>query len=109
MSKGYNKNGVFVDTGLLRDHVSKLREERKTAIKLYDSVAAMRNCCDPVDAYKYGSVLHDIEQLIEYLTKMSKLLDRASDGAARLSHELGERIEGETERTYHVSSRAFML
>ena len=109
MSKGYNKNGLFVDVGLLRDHISKLREEKKLAQRLYDNVVAMRNYGDPSMYGQYRAVLRDVEQLIEYFDRMAKVLSDAEVEAVRLSRTVGARIKEDTDRVRHTSSHAFML
>lgn len=109
MSKGFNQNGVFIDTGLLRDHVSKLRKERKLAERLRESLLAMRNCSDPAAFSQFYPVLRDVDQLCEYLERMARLLDNAGDEAIQLSHEIGQLIEDDAAQTRYVSSNAFML
>ena len=108
MSNRHN-NGLFVDTGLLRDHVSKLREERKLACKLYDTVLAMRRMSDPSVAYQYNSILRDVEQLIEYFGRMADLLSTASDEAVQMSRQIGSLIQDETEYAHHVTNQNIML
>ena len=109
MSRYRHGNGLFVDTRFLRDHVAKLREDRKLASRLYDQVAAMKRCSDPSSAYQYDAILRDIDQLEEYFRRMASFLDHVDDEAVRLSHELGERIEDDTENTRRTASGNFML
>ena len=109
MSKGYNKNGLFVDTGLLRDHVSKLREERKLASRLYESVAAMKSGADPTVAYQYDPILRDIERMAAYFGRMADTLSHVCDDANQLSKELGAMIKNESDLTRYISSKNFML
>ena len=109
MRNGYDQNGLFVDTGLLRDHVSKLREEKKTAVKLRDSIKAMRNCCDPEAYDNYAPVLCDVNQLVEYLERMARLLDEAGDEAVVLSREIAALLDEDAANTHYVASKAIML
>ncbi len=109
MSKGFDTNGLFVDTGFLRDHISKLREEKKLALQLYDSMTAMQHCSDPAVSYQYTPILRDIEQLIEYFERMAKLLAHVNDEAVQLSHELGELMEEDTNSSHHTVSATYML
>lgn len=109
MSKGNHRTGVYVDVGLLRDHVSKLREEKKTAMKLYDSVVMMRECSELPAGGQYSAVLRDVNQLIEYFNRMARVLAEAEDEAIRISKEIGIAIEDETELTRHTSSQNYML
>lgn len=109
MSRYYHTDDFFVDTGLLRDHVSILREERKNASRLYANVATMRSRSDPADVYKYNSLLRDIELLISYFDRMANVLSNAEDEAVHMSHEIGCIIEEDTMRTRRAVSQSFML
>ena len=108
MSKG-DHNSLYVDTGLLRDHISKLRERRKTAVRLYANVREMRKYSSPDDAYKYNSLLRDIERMIAYFEKMEKVLCSAADEAEYLSRKVGHMIEEDTFRSRRVVKNTFML
>lgn len=103
------KEHTFVDTGLLRDHVSKLRQQKKIASRLYENVAAMKRLSDPSVAYQYNSILRDIQQMIDYFDRMAKELDHIGDEAVELSHRIGKIIEESTERTRSTTSKNFML
>ena len=107
MSKDHN--GVYVDTGLLRDHVSTLREEKKLAYRLYENVALMKAVADPTVAYRYDSVLRDIEQMIEYFEKMANLLVHVGDEAVQLSNELGGMIKDSTDVSQRITAENFVL
>lgn len=109
MSKGININDMFVDARLLRDNVSKLRAEKKLAVRLRDSVMAMRNSSDGTSYGEYHSVLRDVDQLIDYLERMARLLSEAEDQAEQISHEAANQIEENTIKTKHISSQSFML
>ena len=109
MSRGHNTNGLLVDTGLLRDHVSKLREQKKLATRLYNTVLAMKNASDPTVAYQYDPILRDVEQMIEYFTRMAKVLTHVGDDAVQLNRQIGGIIEDSTDLARHVSNTTFML
>jgi len=109
LSKGCIPNGVFVDTGLLRDHVSKLQNERKMAERLRENLMAMQNSSDPETVVQYRSVLNDVDQLCAYFTRMARLLDNVGDEAVTLSRKIATLIEKDAEQTRHASSRLFML
>ena len=109
MSKGYNNSGLHVDTGLLRDHVSKLREEKKLASRLYENVAAMKFFADPMVADRYGLLLQDINQMIEYFCRMANQLASVGDEAVQLSQELKGLIEDSTDLTQHITTESFAL
>lgn len=103
------RNNSFVDTGYLRDHVSKLREQKKIASKLYDNVSYMKRNDDPNNAYQYNSVLRDINQMIQYFDRMAAVLSKACDDAVQLSYDLGDVIESDTENVRRTLSKTFML
>lgn len=109
MSKANNRNGVYVDTGLLRDHVFKLREEKKLASKLYENIATMKLVADPMVAHQYDSVLRDIERMIEYFNTMANLLVCVGDEAIQLSHVLRGVIDDSTDMNQHITAEKFTL
>ena len=108
MNKSDN-NGLYVDTGLLRNHISKLREEKKLASRLYENIAVMKTVADPMVAYQYDSVLRDIEQVIEYFNAMANQLAHIADEAVQLSQELRDMIEDSTDLSQHITSKNFVL
>ena len=93
MSRGYNKSGLHIDVGLLRDHISKLREEKKLVERLYDNVSAMRSCSDPSEYGQYYTIFRDIDQFLGYFARMIKELSEAEAEAIRLSRDAGEKID----------------
>ena len=109
MSRGYNTNGLFVDTGLLRDHVSKLREQKKTASGLYEMLLAMRGADEPSAVGRYDRILREVERLVEYLGRMADVLENASDDAVEMSRELGGLIRDDADQVHYVASNALML
>lgn len=109
MSKDHNQYGLYVDIGLLRDHISKLWEEKKLVSRLYESVAAMKASADPMVAYRYDSVLRDIKQMIEYFNAMADLLDHIDDEAVQLGYELRGIIEDSTDLSQRITAENFVL
>ena len=109
MIKGSRHTGLFVDTGLLRDHVSKLREEKKMANRLYENLNAMRNADDPSVAYKYNSALRDTQRLAEYFSRMAEVFARIEDDAVELKNELGAMIKDDTAQLHNTVNNTFML
>ena len=108
MSKDY-RNGLYVDTGLLRDHVSKLREEKKLASRLYENVVVMKAMADPMESYRYDAVLRDVAQLIEYFDAMAKQLAHVEDEAVRLSDSLRGIIEDSTALSQRITDAEILL
>ena len=108
MSKVY-RNGLYVDTGLLRDHVSKLREEKKLASRLYENVVVMKAMADPMESYRYDAVLRDVAQLIEYFDAMAKQLAHVEDEAVRLSDSLRGIIEDSTALSQRITDAEILL
>ena len=98
-----------MDIGLLRDHISKLQEEKKLASRLYESIAGMKTVADPVMACQYDSVLCDIERMIEYFHAMSEQLAFIADEAVQLSYELRGMIADSTYLSQHITAENFVL
>ncbi|MBQ6825010.1 MAG: hypothetical protein IJP27_10175 [Clostridia bacterium] len=98
-----------MDTGMLRDHVSKLRQKKRIAIELYENVAMMRTLSDPALAYQYTSILSDIQKMIDYFTRMPDALAQIEDEATLLSQDVGGIIETHTEDVRRAVSSSFAL
>ena len=109
MSFDQRRDSTFVDVKFLRDHVTKLREDKKYASDLYDSIARMKHCSDPAEAERYNAALRDAEQLIGYFGEMAKLLDHVVDEAVQLSDQIGTIIEDDAEQARRKTSSAYML
>lgn len=108
MSKG-DHNSLYVDTGLLRDHISRLQEERKLASRLYENIEVMKAMADPADVHRYNAVLRDIEQMIEYFNKMASQLAYIADEAVQLSHELQGLAQDGTDLSRRITAEKFVL
>lgn len=106
--KGYN-NRVYVNTGLLRDHVFKLREEKKLASRLYEYITIMKMVAGPMVAHQYDAVLRDIERMIKYFDAMADQLTRIDEEAVQLSHELGGIIVDSAELSRRITEKTFLL
>ena len=109
MSKNGHKNGLYVDTGLLRDHISKIQKEKELAFRLYESVAAMKTVDDPTTESQYDTVLRNVDQLIEYFDGMINQLCRIHDEAIELSYELRGMIEDSTQLTKHIIAEQLVI
>ena len=103
------RDDLFVDTRLLRDHVTKLREEKKIALELYENIVAMKKLSDPNVSYQYNAILRDVEQLIEYFEAMARSLDLVVDEAVVLSHKSEDSILSDTEETRKKITDEFFL
>ena len=109
MIRNYADSSLFIDVGLLRDHVSKLREKKKTATRLYESVKGMRRADDPESVYRYRAILQEIDALIEYFDRMAALLDNVGDDAVELSHKIQKIFEDGADYTRYTISENFLL
>lgn len=109
MRKGHKHDGFFLDTGLLRDHVSKLQNQQKIAEGLRENLQAMQRVADPETYVQYKVVLRDVDLLCEYLTGMARALDNTGDEAVVLSREIAAMITDDTVQTRYISSNTFML
>ena len=109
MSGGPNDGGLFIDTGLLRDHVSKLREQKKTALRLKHSVEKVKMLSDPSMSFQYDPIIRDVESLVEYLDRMADALDQVDDEAIMASMRIASLIDSSTEETLHIVSNEIKL
>ena len=109
MRKGHKYDGFFLDAGLLRDHVSKLQNQRKIAERLRENLLAMQRVADPETFAQYTAVLRDVDLLCEYLTCMARALDNTGDKAVTLNREITAIIIEDAAHTRNVASHALML
>lgn len=109
MRKKQNENGLFVDAALLRDHVSKLRQQERLSMELYDMVAEMTYQDDAVLSNACRPILSDIKQLSEYFRTMSQVLAEVEDEAIHLSLKLGYMLEEDTAEANREISSTIML
>ena len=108
MIQGCN-SGLYVDTGLLRDHISKLREEKKLASRLYENIAVMKITASPMVAHQYDSLLRDVEKMIDYFDAIANQLDHIDDEAITLSYKLRSIIKDSTEQSQRITSENLVL
>ena len=104
-----NRDGMFIDTRLLRDHASKLSRQKRLAVELYECVKNMKRLSDPSEAYKYNSILRDAERMVYYFTKMDSVFDQIEYEATRAIDKIATKIEDNTERTRRTNKKNFML
>ena len=95
----------YFDTGSLRDHVSEILEEQRTAQRLYETVRFAKNTGDPLVAQGYDRVLNSIETLQRYFERMAIVLDDAAVDASRVYKELGICIQDSTDRLRDINDR----
>ena len=109
MRKGYKSDGFFLDTGLLRDHVSKLQRQRKTAEQLRETIRQMQRVAEPETVAQYKAVLRDVDLLCAYFTRMAQALTQTGDEAVVLSREIAAMLEEDTAQTHHTVTNSIML
>lgn len=98
----------YVDTGLLRDHVSDLREERRIAQSLYEAVKLVKDTGDPLLWQEYGRILNAIEELQRYFGKMIDVLDDVAFDATKLYQELGMGIQQSTDQIQALNNKMML-
>ena len=103
MGKGLNSDGVFVDTGCLRNHVSKLRKEKQTALELYNKINSMKDLSDPADAYQYTPLIRDAKQMVDYFDTMIKSLTHIEEEAISTSKKIAEIVGDDIELSRKVA------
>lgn len=109
MSNRFESGDVFVHTGFLREHVSKLRAERKIALELRENVEAMKYLVELDELYRIQAILHETDLMVEYFGKMADSIENISDEATYLSRTMGGLIEDDTENTRNTVRKTFSL
>ena len=103
------EDGIFVNTGFLREHVLKLRTEKKIALELRENVEAMKYLVELDELYKIQAILRDIDMMIDYFEKMADSMDTIGNEAVYLSRTIGGIVQDDTDATKSVVSKEIAL
>ena len=98
---------VYLNTRLLRDHVSRIQEERRTAQRLYESVRRAKELSDPTIESAYNGVLDDINALIRYFEKMEDAFDQIELKAIELNRTVQSLVQEGIDQTKEVQNKYF--
>ena len=69
----------------------------------------MKRLSEPAEAYKYNSILRDVEQMVNYFSRMVTVFDQIEYEALGASRKIAAIIDNDTDRTRHINSKTFML
>ena len=89
----------------MRDHVSELQDERRTAQRLLESVRRTRDLGDPNQAAKYAHILNMAQDLADYYARMAKVFDEASYNTDTLLRWIRSILEEDADRVRYASSQ----
>ena len=91
-------DALFVDTRSLRDHVSIIQEEQKTARQLYQSVSLLRDVCDPSQEPNVRRALSRIQDLITYFERMEEGFEQMEQEAFQVHDSIASMLREDTDR-----------
>jgi len=98
---------IYLDTRLLRNQVSTLQDERKTAQRLRESVLTAKNLSDPAMYPYYNRVLNEINELIQYFGKMGEALEGIEQDAFSLQKSIKSLVQTGTDQTADTVNKTF--
>lgn len=102
-------DGLFLNTRLLREHVSEIKEERKTVLRLRESVNMIRNLSDPVMHAQINRILSDIDKERVYFEKMADAFEDIEYNALQCSRKISTLIASDTEYAETIVDDTFFL
>ena len=103
------ENRFYLNTRLLRDHVSEVQDERRTAQRLKEAVRMTRDLGNPAAAGQYRRILESVDSLEGYFGRMANALETISDKGYQMYTRIGRMIEDDTDRTRSENNKRFML
>ena len=86
----------YLDIKYLRDHVSEIQDERRTAQRLRSSIIAARDLGDPNLAPRYRSIISSADDLILYFDKMADVFDELAYEGNKLSKKISQMVEADS-------------
>jgi len=100
---------IHVDTGLLREHVSVVLEEKRIAMELQSHVETLMRISGDSARPQYQSILNRIENLVLYYQKMADALETVGEDAVMLHREIASKLRDDNDEATHVVSQHLML
>lgn len=98
---------IYLDTRLLRNQVSTLQDERKTAQRLRESVLTAKSLSDLAMYPYYNRMLNEINELIQYFGKMGEALESLEQNAFSLQKSIKSLVQAETDRAADTVNKTF--
>lgn len=84
---------LFLDTKLLRQHVTQIEQELRYTRILYDHIATARDRSGEELRGAYLKLLQDIQCLMDYFRVMAKVVDNIGDNAEYTVLRLGKLLQ----------------
>lgn len=91
------EKSIYIDTRLLRDHVSIILEEKRIAQQLYSQVNQLKRSDESVFGPQCHEALSKIDTLIRYYQMMANALEEVGDNAVALSREISRILQDDTD------------
>lgn len=99
---------IHIDTGLLREQVSVVREEKRIALELQSQVEKLKRTGDESSVAYYNDLLDRIEILVQYYGRMSDALETVGDDAVLLYRNLAQTLEDEKDAAKDTINHVFL-
>ena len=99
---------IHIDTGLLRDQVSVIQEEKRVAQQLYDKVEMLKNLSEDGVRAQYQSILGRIDKMVQYYSKMAEAMEYVTDEALNLHRQLENLVHDDTVNADNDISKRFL-
>lgn len=84
---------LFLDTKLLRQHVTQIERELRCAQTLYDHIETARNLTAEELRDSYSRLLEDTQCLVTYFRAMANVIDNVSTNAEQTVLRIGRLLQ----------------
>ena len=102
-------DSIRINTRLLRDHVSAVREEKRLAQQLQNKVELLKRISGEGERPAYQYILGRVECLVRYYQKMADALEEVGDEAEYLYRQLAKRLRDENDAARSEISSTFLF
>lgn len=101
-------DGLYVNTRLLRDHVSDVAEQKKLAQQLLERIDWMQTADVDGPQDQYCHLQQKIHNLIQYYNNLEITLEEIEEKAVYLSRDIRNTVRSDTEETTEKVNHDFL-
>ena len=91
--------GLYVNVGLLRDHIVDVAEQKHLAQQLLDKVNLLQRMDAEGPQDQYRILQKKISNLVEYHSRLETTLEEIAEKAVQLSHDIHNAVRSDTDET----------
>lgn len=104
--KGFN--GLYVNIGLLRDHIADVTDQKNLVQQILDKIVLLQRMDVEGPQDQYHLLQQRISNLVRYYRQLGITLDEIEEKAVLLSHDIRDAIWSDTEETIDTVNHFFL-